>query len=460
MSRRNSGTIEKRRGIFYARITVRVDGKATRPWIPLKATTADAARAELDALIAERSKPSSHTGNATFRAYASDWLAERQARGVAMADSEKSWLTVHVFPFVARGEARAFGDLLLSEITPKAIRPLLEAVKAKGRSNQTVAHVRATIGRVLDQAWRDEIIADNPVVRVKAPRVPNEVRKPRAILTDAEIAQYIASEECDEELQLMSLVARCEGGMRTRDVNAWTWEMIDRGSFLRCWIPRTKKGIPQELEIPAVLRHRLRERWEACGRPSSGPIFPVRRGPRRGEAKKTRGVSYAKALRRDLARAGLQRRELFEETPVSLPVDFHSFRRAFGTALAENNVNEQRARHLGGWDSSAYSRYAMRTEAMKLIPDGALPRLELPTSGNKVAFEKALRAGQHLGWEADALPTELVPRSCFQAPGIYNGSDDSSTNRPGLLALGSAVGAQSSLWDALDWFLLRGEVGP
>jgi len=67
--------------------------------------------------------------------------------------------------------------------------------------------------------------------------------------------------------------------------------------------------------------------------------------------------------------------EVFE-TATTLPVDFHSFRRAFSTALAEAGVNVQHAMHLAAHsDPRVHVRYVMRTAAMRRIPDAALPRL-------------------------------------------------------------------------------------
>jgi Phage integrase family len=67
---------------------------------------------------------------------------------------------------------------------------------------------------------------------------------------------------------------------------------------------------------------------------------------------------------------------LYFETATTLPVDFHSFRRAFASALAEAGVNVQHAMHLAGHTSPlVHQRYVMRPEAMRSIPEAALPRL-------------------------------------------------------------------------------------
>ncbi len=71
---------------------------------------------------------------------------------------------------------------------------------------------------------------------------------------------------------------------------------------------------------------------------------------------------------------------LYYETATTLPVDFHSFRRAFNTALAEAGVNVQHAMHLASHsDPKVHARYVMSTKAMRTIPASALPRL--PTKG-------------------------------------------------------------------------------
>lgn len=67
-------------------------------------------------------------------------------------------------------------------------------------------------------------------------------------------------------------------------------------------------------------------------------------------------------------------RELFEETPHSLPVDFHSFRRAFNTALADAGVNIQTAMRLAGHaDAATHMRSVM--SRVRRVPEAALPRL-------------------------------------------------------------------------------------
>jgi hypothetical protein len=159
---------------------------------------------------------------------------------------------------------------------------------------------------------------------------------------------------------------------------------------------------------PTVSRARGTDSWERAGEPERGPVFPARVGKRAGQAKRPAN-SYADRLRRDLFRAGVcrlppvqvpapkpgqrtdlgkaaggtklaadPRDPLYFETATTLPVDFHSFRRAFNTALAEAGVNVQHAMHLASHaDAKVHSRYVMSTRAMRTVPNAALPRLPL-----------------------------------------------------------------------------------
>src|SRR5262245_49003729 len=112
--------------------------------------------------------------------------------------------------------------------------------------------------RLFKAAWQAELIETNPVERVTVPKM-REVRKERVILTDEEIAQYLGCADVDLELRLVSIVARVEGGMRTSDIIHWDWSMIDRVQFAGCFVPRSKTGKPQALEVSrtakSVLAH-------------------------------------------------------------------------------------------------------------------------------------------------------------------------------------------------------------
>ena len=156
-------------------------------------------------------------------------------------------------------------------------------------------------------------------------------------------------------------------------------------------------------------------------------------------------TSYAKRLRRGLLRAGVlrlppvevpatrsgtrtdlgQRAEgtkiapnprdpLYFETATTLPVDFHSFRRAFSTALAEAGVNVQHAMHLAAHsDPRVHARYVMRTAAMRTVPTAALPVLAMTQLPERLREDDS---------GANDVPS---------VPGIVSGRDDSGPVRGG-----------------------------
>jgi hypothetical protein len=69
---------------------------------------------------------------------------------------------------------------------------------------------------------------------------------------------------------------------------------------------------------------------------------------------------------------------LFSETEFTLPVDFHSWRRAFNQALADAGVNAQQAKGLAGHSSmAAHERYLRNSQKTLTVPVAALPRLTI-----------------------------------------------------------------------------------
>jgi len=359
--------------------------------------------------------------------YANAWLQKRVAQGVVSAADERRRLQRHVLPVIGRlplcDVRSAHVRAILDEMTLQT-RERLKAEDPMGTarttySRQSIAHVRATMFRLFVAAWPEELIESNPVARVPTPAM-REVRKERVILTDDEFRRLIANPAVDLELRMASLVARCEGGTRTGDLLRWDWTMIDRLHFAECVVPRCKTGTPQSLAIPALLAPFLRAWWERADRPESGPVFPSRKGRNAGRFK-SKGSSFASRLRDALFLAGVVRMPavrvpathpgtrtdlgkqaqgtklapnpadpLYFETATTRPVDFHSFRRAYNTALAEAGVNVQQAMHLAGHsDAKTHLRYVMQTRAMGTVPEAALPRLALPVESSESSRSEA-----------------------------------------------------------------------
>jgi hypothetical protein len=182
-------------------------------------------------------------------------------------------------------------------------------------------------------------------------------------------------------------------------------------------------------------------------------VFPVRIGKRAREAKKPSN-SYAKRLRRELFRAGIHRAPpievpattpgmrtdlgraidgtqlapntsdpLYYETATTLPVDFHSFRRAFASALAEAGVNVQHAMHLTAHsDPRVHSRYVMRTAAMRAIPTAALPRLPVAALAQGRARDDSGPRRDDSSPEEGLDASGIVPAR--DVSGVYDGGSE------------------------------------
>jgi integrase len=404
-------------GLWRCRVTAeRADGTTWRPIYSLGTADKALARRKLSRVNAELA-----AGRNPFEAadaahvpervkdYAEAWLGRRVDQGVVSVDNERRNLERWVLP--------AIGAMPLSDVRPLHVRAILESVatgtyetgkihvRSKRYRAASVAKVRSALHLLFRSATEAGLIEHNPVAAVGTPRT-REVHKERAILTDEEFSRFVSCAGVDLELRMLALVARCEGGMRAGDLNSWDWSMIDRLHFAECFIPRAKTRRPQALAIPEALAPFLRGWWERAGKPENGPVFPVRCGKRAGDFRTACG-GFARRLRRDLFRAGVYRLPpievpathpgmrsdlgkaaagtqpapnprdpLYYETATTLPVDWHSFRRAFASALAEAGVNVQQAMHLAAHsDPRVHARYVMRTAAMRKIPDAALPRL-------------------------------------------------------------------------------------
>jgi hypothetical protein len=134
-------------------------------------------------------------------------------------------------------------------------------------------------------------------------------------------------------------------------------------------------------------------------------VFPKRRGDGAGAHGRKRS-SHAKAFRRDLRRVfgidiwnaeagGFERAEnreltarelvLLDETEYSLPVDFHSWRRAYNQALADAGVNAQTSMALAGHSSlAAHEKYLRSCEKSRTMPLDALPQAALIIGHNRL----------------------------------------------------------------------------
>lgn len=404
MARARTGQLIWRKGWAYARVTTVIHGEKVRVCKALGTQNPLAAKRKLEKLNAADNPAGEDARRPeTFTEAAERIYAQRATDGKRYAREDLAALRKHAMPVI--------GPMSVVSIEPSDINSVLDRVKDVGLSRQSVQNLKQKISNVFAKLRREPGgVKVNPVEESTMPDFPKAVTKERAVLTDSEFAIYLAwqhpkkgFQDAARERQTMACVARMFGGLRTSDLHALQWDGFDveHGGFAWGYAPRQKTRRPQLLEVPELLRPILRGWWERHGQPKRGPVFPVRRLGRLGDrVGQQRGrVSHAKAFRHDLQRAfvfgaahslpsapeaGSRRwRELFEETDYTLPVDFHSWRRAYAQALADADVNAQQAAALAGHaDLGAHMRYLRNAGKMRSLPEAALPNL-LPPVANR-----------------------------------------------------------------------------
>ena len=314
------------------------------------------------------------------------WIELREAHKVVSARDENMWLRDYVLPVI--------GHLRLDAVRGADVRHVLDLAVGEDLAPESVKKIRGCMSRLFREAEREEKIQKNPVTLVEAPR-QRVVTKSRTVPTDGELATMLGSVAVkDNEVKVAAALARVVGGMRTGDLLSLQWQSLDLVDFAVCMIPRNKTGQPVSFEIHVTMRPLLRSWHASQGSPDAGPVFPAQRGDNAGGFKATRGNSFAKRLRRAFWLAGVVRLPpvvetddkgktttkpnpadaLYFETSYTYPLDFHSTRRAFATALADSGVNVQTAMRLAGHhDAATHGRYVAMSAESKRLPEGAAP---------------------------------------------------------------------------------------
>lgn len=352
-------------------------------------------------------------------------VVEQGNEGFATWEDRRSRLRRYACPEI--------GDTRIDNVKVGEIRLLLRTdLVVKNLSKTSVGHLRNDLRAVFGQLREEGLIPTNPAEGMKLPGNLKEDGRPRIVLTDDEFQQFMACAAVPEIMALKAASSRMFGGMRTSDIHAWDWSHFDLQSWAVAKVhrPKTEKKGNRvvtftelvTLVIPEPLRTMLYSYWHEQGQPTTGPVFPVLKGERKGqrqgkrshvrelrEALWTAGIHHpkdgfddavaalgeaeralaeardaqAKGAIRELqhARAAAEefaksKDEIQAGGPMFKRADFHSFRRGFATALGAAPINEQQAMALGGWkDSRTFAKY------VKLAQRGALetPAAALPT---------------------------------------------------------------------------------
>lgn len=420
-----TGELRKRQdGSYVGRI--RLDDGHRAPWTDLCTRDETLAKEKLDVWQETGTAPS-QAPRELFRDVATRFMkrfASKKGQKKKAIKNRQSRLDRIILPMI--------GDLEIGRLGTKDVARVLDHMAAAGAAKGTCNTALADMSRICAMARRDGAIADNPALDVGLPEdAPVDDRDP-IILEDHEIIAF-RKRGFETELDMMVLFC-CElGGHRTSDLHAASWDDTDTFEFRTIKVRRPKRldTSGRDLEerrrrerpdasgrratrafervvhkLKGTVREALIAWWKKAGCPRSGPIFPVRRGPRAGQYKGD-NISYAKAFREALWSEGIvrpmegyheatgeERRKfcaLQTDTTTTRAADFHSLRRWFATRLANAGLNEQDAMDLTGHSvASTHARYRgprlVEVPDHALLPDGERdpapvpqPRAPLPT---------------------------------------------------------------------------------
>lgn len=357
-----------------------------RPYLfPFTPEGLEAARGERDRMLAILDKAAKDAAVRGHRSYTitvnegiADLLADPRVAGQGSFKDAKRILENDV--------GKVIGTMLARTVGHRELQAVFDRVAERGLSKGSIKHVRNKVSLLWDFLYRRDQVDHPAAVLMKKVAMPDgkvDGRK-RAILTDDEFLTFIEHKKVRLRLKALAVCSRMLGGMRTSDLLAWRWEHVDTVGWREAHVPRPKTAkkvanpwVP--FEIPELVARYLKQWWLKCGCPSGdAPVFGTYRkgrtsGKDKGVKVSYRGVSFAKSLRRALTAAGLKRHELHNKTFKSLPADFHSFRRAYDTALARSGVNLQTSMQLSGHTSpETHMRYVMEPDR-HIVPAGVIP---------------------------------------------------------------------------------------
>ena len=191
--RPRTGTLELGADGYWARLTIDVNGKPKRRWFALGTHDKRTAKHKMTALLRKHADGmvdvealAKEAGRAeTYTEAVERVLAKREADGYRDLLNERILQERHIAPVI--------GEMGVTAIRPHHVRAVLEHGLEKRLSRGTLAHLRSAMGVVFRELYQEGVIAQNPARGVGIPRAARNDRRERAVLTDEELAAYLAT---------------------------------------------------------------------------------------------------------------------------------------------------------------------------------------------------------------------------------------------------------------------------
>lgn len=230
--------------------------------------------------------------------------------------------------------AKAFGNLILTEITPKMIAEYKVKRRADGVSPRTINYELTFMSHAYNMAVKEwELVKDNPVARVRKEKVRNFIE--RWLTLEEEAKLLAASPQWLKEI----IVFAINTGFRQGEIMALQWHQIDFGRKTITIYEQKNKCVdtlPLNITALNVLQNKVLAGHAAKDLVFGNPLH------------KYIGSSVLiRAFHRAIKKAGIPK------------LRFHDLRHTFATRLVQNGVDLFTVQKLGRWkNTSMVMRYA------------------------------------------------------------------------------------------------------
>lgn len=139
-------------------------------------------------------------------------------------------------------------SMMVTDITPAWFSKFLAHIGKQGLATNTLAVYVATMRYIINQAYREGMLATNPIANIKG--VGYEETN-RTYLTADEVRR-LAATPCDNDATRRAFLFGCLTGMRHCDIRALTWDDVhDQDGYTRIIFRQAKTKGQEYLDISA-----------------------------------------------------------------------------------------------------------------------------------------------------------------------------------------------------------------
>lgn len=253
------------------------------------------------------------------------WWIERYERRVEAGERRERTIENHRY-HLNKHLLPMLGNRLMRSVRVGDVAELITELRARGRSEKTIAGVLATLQSVLRFAIRNGWIVENPVEKLETGERPHPVRRRQRVLGREEIARLL--EACAPRYRPLIATALYTG-LRISELLGLIWADFDlvAGELqVRAQLSRAHRGVPARRVAPKTPA--------ACREVPLAPQLVALLGEHRRSAPGAgpQGWVFATANRTPLGHRNAERRAL-NSAAERAGLRFHDLRHTFASHL-------------------------------------------------------------------------------------------------------------------------------